>query len=620
MKTITAQDFVNTYGQDSFKGFQPLSIPIQKPSLGQRIQSDITSAGEKVTSAIQGTDQYSGQGSLRRGVEATAAAFNAIPAVAIEVLPEPVRTGLGKIGEKFSSAISSLGAKIADIPGFQKWVNENPKAAAALEEVAGITGASGQIAGDILFVQGVKTGAQKTVDTTKSITSSARSGTEKLINSSKELVKPTPTPEKALGEVIQGRKASDIAKGAEAFKAIDTEGVKTFGELGKRIDESIGKLSNNVDDYLAQDPTSIPLKDLVTKTTSGSGKVIERNFVSTALDNLKELYAKTADDVAQADIEDLIAKANTSGLTRLEVNDISRLYNTEFGSKAFSKIGDPLTSVNAQMYENIRSGLKDVARKGMGGTEAAATDKIISSLYNTKDLVSKTTAAVQKLEQRISERGLLEKVGHAVSKYGDIVTGGSIRGFVSGLLPRGAGYKVMNALDLEEKLRSNLDIINKALKAPTDAAIINATEELAKASTKTQGIKTAIGAASTVANESSQSQVKPTQSSEPQIDKENAQEIADMAMGFGPGAALGIERAGASVLTKIASKIHPEDIGVMRDITDLIAREYRPSVKESNALQLAARRIWEHYLPDFEAPKTLRGVANGFGRILDYVK
>lgn len=586
-----------------------------EPGFIERAGERISEAGGQVEKAISGTGEFEGQSPLRRGVEATAAAFDAIPAVATEALPKPARTGLEKVGEALSGAVKFLGDKIGNIPAVQKWVTEHPQAATALEEVAGISSAGGRIAGDVLLAEGVKTGAQKTVDTANK----ARTGTVNLIGRSKELIKPTPTPEKAAGEVIQGRTPTDTRKGVEALRNVDTEGVNTFAELEKRINKSIGDLSGKVDEHLGQDPTPIPLQNLVTKTTSGSGRVVERNFVSTAIEHLKELYAKTADDVAKADIDDLAAKANTSGLTRLEVNDISRLYNTEFGEKAFGKLGDPLTSVNAQMYENIRSGLKDVARKGMGGAEAAATDKVISALYNTKGLIKKNAAAVQKLQQRIAERGLLEKVGHAVSKYGDILSGGSIRGFIGGLLPRGAGYKVLNALDLEERLRGNLEIINKALNAADDAAVITATKELAQSLGQP---KTAMsGATATNFNESSQEQVRPSESKGGQIDEEQAKSAADMAMNFGPGgAALGIEKAGAKVLSKIASRIHPEDAGVMRDITDLVAREYQPSVKEANRLELDARRLWEHYFPDFEAPKTLRGVSNAFGRVLDLVK
>ena len=474
--------FLDSFGQS-------IGIAVKQPNALERVGNVIEQQGRTVQEAISGEGEFAGRSDIRRGFEAAGAAATAIPAVAVAAAPEPVRTVLGKAGEVFTNVINFLGEKVGSIPAITKWVEQNPEAARNLEEIAGTTKAAGDISSTILLAQGAASGAQKAVDVGSkgvqkagqviaSTIDKARPATKALYERSSEIIKPTPTPAKAMGEVLQAKKPL-TTKDVQAFKNIDTTKVKTYADLKGQVDESIAKLSGQVDDYLAQDPTVVPLSKLVTRTTSGSGRVIERNFVETAIGHLKELYTTAADDVARADIDDLLAKAQTTGLTRLEVNDISRLYNSEFGSKAFSKVtGEPLTSVNAQAYENIRSGLKDVARKGMGGAEAAATDKIISSLYNVKDLVTKNVAAVQRLQQRIAERGLVEKVGYIAAKYGDILTGGSLRGFIGGLLPRGAGYKIMNALDLEERLAKNLEIIRKAIESGADDIIIKATKQL----------------------------------------------------------------------------------------------------------------------------------------------
>ena len=68
------------------------------------------------------------------------------------------------------------------------------------------------------------------------------------------------------------------------------------------------------------------------------------------------------------------------------------------------------------------------------------------------------------MAEKIQERGLLERVGYKAAKVADILTGGSLRGIMGGILPRGVGYKVMNALDLEGVLQRNLNIIQNALK------------------------------------------------------------------------------------------------------------------------------------------------------------
>lgn len=292
-----------------------------------------------------------------------------------------------------------------------------------------------------------------------------------VVEKGKQLITPPKTKEQALGQIAQG-KAEDVKPLEVALRTMDTTGVQTFQELQGKISETIPTIAKQVDNELAKDIGIYKPKDLTIKGKTQGGKEVSTDYLSRALGNLSELYRKTGDNVALGNVNELIAKTNKTGLTRKEVNDISRTYGIEFGSKAFNKLGDPLTSVNAQAFENTRKGLKQVARQGLGGKEAQALDAKLSALYDTKKLIDKNVEAVNKLQQRINERGLVEKVGHFVAKYLDLVTGGSIRGFVGGLLPRGAGYKVMNALDIETALRKNLDIVEEALKKKTDEELI----------------------------------------------------------------------------------------------------------------------------------------------------
>jgi len=308
----------------------------------------------------------------------------------------------------------------------------------------------------------------------------AKSGsraTSNLINNAKSVIKSDKvqnfiTPKKgvsdAAGEILQG-KPTDVSKGVKALSTIDINGVKTYADLGNKVNESIKGLSRVVDEELGKDLTTTKLIDLTTELKTKSGNTVKTNYVDTALKHLKEMYQKTGDIQGAANIDELVTTANTQGLTKLDINNIARVYNVEFGSKAFGKLDEPLTSVNAQLYETIRTGVKNKARQGIGGDAAKAADKTISDLYSTKRLVDKNTEAVNKLKQKISERGAFEKAGYLVSKYADVLTGGSIRGFVGGILPRGAGYKTMNALDLEQRLSSNLEIIKRAQGAKTPA-------------------------------------------------------------------------------------------------------------------------------------------------------
>ena len=290
-------------------------------------------------------------------------------------------------------------------------------------------------------------------------------------------VSPEPTAIEAAGQVLQGQ-TKNIKQGIKAISDLDISKVSTFADLSKEMESKIGSLAKTVDSELAKDTSSYRLKQLAVKEVSKSGKKITTDYVSNALAHLQELYNSTGDSVAKQDVIDLIKKAQTEGLTRLEVNDISRVYGQEFGQKAFNKLGEPLTSINAQKFENTRKGLKVVARQGIGGKEATAADKAISDLYDTKRLVDKNVEAVNKLKQKIQKQGILAKAGHAITKYADILSGGSIRGIIGGLLPRGVGYKVMNALDLEDVLSKNLNIIQKAVDSSNDEEITKLLDSL----------------------------------------------------------------------------------------------------------------------------------------------
>lgn len=183
--------------------------------------------------------------------------------------------------------------------------------------------------------------------------------------------------QEALGQVLQGE-IDDISKGAEALKSLDLKGITKYSQLSERISGKISKLAQEVDTVLEKDQTLRKAADLTTEMKTKSGKIVKDNYISKALNHLSELYDKTGDVAAKAEIDEVIGKANTDGLSVKEINDIARTYGQEFSSKAFNKVGDALTSVNSQMYENTRKGLKALARNTIGGTEAKAKDELIS--------------------------------------------------------------------------------------------------------------------------------------------------------------------------------------------------------------------------------------------------
>lgn len=258
----------------------------------------------------------------------------------------------------------------------------------------------------------------------------------------------------AVGQIVQG-KTKDIVKAKRALSDIDAEGIKTYDDLSQRLNEKISSIAKAQDQEFAKtNPNPQPLDSYTTQIKVGN-KVQQVNFVTDALNQLDELYKTTKDYEKSLQVEGLIEKAESEGLTIQEVNQIARTYGTEFGQKAFRR-GEPLTTVNAQTYENVRSGVKQAARDAMPNEVTKTLDGKIGDLIETKRLVDNMVEKVNGLSQKIQERPLGQKIGGAAANVLDTVSGGTLRGFISKLVPRNVGFKTLNSLDLQEMLPANL--------------------------------------------------------------------------------------------------------------------------------------------------------------------
>lgn len=286
--------------------------------------------------------------------------------------------------------------------------------------------------------------------------------------------------EDTIGNIIGGKKSADIPLAKTAFSAIDTTGVKTREELSERLAKGIEKNSQLVDQELLKDTNVYSLQDLAIKKADKAGNEIATDYVGESLKNLDELYGAIGDDVAKSNINLLIEKATTEGLTRKEVNDIARLYSEEFGSKAFSKKGDALTSINAQKFANVRTGVKEAARGGVGGKESQALDRVTTAMYNTKRLVDAGVEGVNNLKRRVQDRNIMQKLGRGAVNMIDAFTGGFVKSAVAAALPSNAGLKTLNWLDLENKLAKDLKILQKAEGITDDSKLIKFLNETAK--------------------------------------------------------------------------------------------------------------------------------------------
>jgi hypothetical protein len=296
-------------------------------------------------------------------------------------------------------------------------------------------------------------------------------------------LKNVPTNEDTIGKIIQGQ-TDDIPLAQKALSSIDTTGVKTREELAVKLKDAMTKQMGIVDTELAKDPRLVSLDNFAIRQTNKAGQEVKTDFISEAFTNLDELYQSTGDDLSRSNLNLLKDKAVKEGLTHQEVNNIARMYSEEFGAKAFNKIGDPLTSVNAQKFENVRTGLKQAARGGLGfGKEAAQADRLYYAMENTNKLINKGIEGVNKLQQRVKERTFLEKGGRTVMNVINTLSGGFLKGAASSVFPSNVGLKTLNWLDLEKSLSKDLEFINKANSIKDDSALLKFLQE------KSKGIK-----------------------------------------------------------------------------------------------------------------------------------
>jgi hypothetical protein len=288
-------------------------------------------------------------------------------------------------------------------------------------------------------------------------------------------LKEVQTIDDTIGKIIQGTPDErNIAK--KALSQIDTKGVKTYKDLTSVLDNKINTVSTKLDDVLETTSTETRrLSELTRKMKVGETEV-EHNFVDDALRQLDDFYAKTNSIEKKTAIENLIKKAETEGLSVKEINDIAKLHGQDLSG--YNASGELASGLSKQSAENTRMGVKTTAREIFGSEEYKLADKEISNLIKTRDLVKDMSLSVNKLEQKIQERGFGEKVGRLVFKVANTFTGGGLKGFVESAIPRGQGYKTLNALDLEKILSSNLKKVNKALNAKTEKDIVNILEDM----------------------------------------------------------------------------------------------------------------------------------------------
>lgn len=388
--------------------------------------------------------------------------------------------------DSIKNTVSSAAQKIMELPDVQDFLSkyeaikkEDPEKARNIVALA----EGGEFLLNFAGLKMAKDAVKPAVQTAKSVAEAGVQATREGVSAAadatlgaakktgafmKEGFQPTPTYDKALGEVSRA-KPDDLPNFERALSVVDgITDVKTSAELRQKFKDAIPELSRRVDEELMKDTGVYSLEDLKLVQPTKSGKEVKTDFVSRAIEGLQDLYTKLGDDVNKSEVDELAQRAREVGLTRKEVNDLARAYNVEYGNKAFTTTGDIKQGFNAQLYESTRKGLKDVARGGLGGDEAKALDRDLSALYDADRVMEKTVNAVNDMQQRIEAKGWVGKAVRTSFEALDLYSGGLLRAVRDTMLARGSAQKLQNVLELEARLQKNLEVINKALKAKTE--------------------------------------------------------------------------------------------------------------------------------------------------------
>lgn len=256
---------------------------------------------------------------------------------------------------------------------------------------------------------------------------------------------------------------SDIAPALEALKNIDTKWVASYKDLSEILEARGKNYMELVDENLLKDTRKLKPKDTTVTTTVWNTTVTQTPIVK-GITQLEELYSSIDDPTNLARIKELNTKFKNEWLSLKELNDVAREYNSVFKAKAFSKLWDPLTSVNAQAYENNRKAMKEFVRSQLPDDTTKLLDKQYSNIASTKQLVDKMVEKVNSLSQKINKRWTIENIARGIGRAVDIASFGWVRWLLTSFLPSNIGNKVLNSIDLEDALKSSLKKLDTIVK------------------------------------------------------------------------------------------------------------------------------------------------------------
>lgn len=410
-------------------------------TLGQRNDATLNQSGEDVYNAITGQGSYSGQSSIRRGVEATASAFSTIPKLAYNFLPKFARDYIDKAGQGMSDGIANPkpGSLIGDLnnnPSYQKFATNLPENG-FLKETLGTAQSLGDISGTILAAEGGVKTLQKGVNLTKSKINTAKSTVNTLSNriipkqspdvKINEMISPKMTPKQAQiaqseGRLYQGKEPTLFKAGTEDKVATSdktfnaTQTIKNTipdaakmkpSELYTAVDNKIAETAKN----LRPQMESTPIKPETTQKLNDDWQNIKKSQMENAPATEEPNVLKR-----QKKFEELLKKSGSA--SHADLWDTRINYDNSVPNSV--KKANSMSSESLQLQKDEWLQNRDILNKaindntfGMGETSQKAF-RDMSNLYEAKtNLTSKAKvneAQISKVNQFLKNNPKTAKV------------------------------------------------------------------------------------------------------------------------------------------------------------------------------------------------------------------
>lgn len=498
---------------------RPQQTMIPKPQ--SELRQDLSQTVQGISNAIQKRgQQYADvqtreQGLGSRVLQSGGAGLGAIADVSGELFKGGVKAVLSQEDEeRVKGALSNAIQSVYAVPQIKEFVDAteekrqelkttNPEAyqnIAALADIVNgllsVTGAgvgakgASQVVGKLDEV--ITTGSQQVATKAPQVLAQTQEVISDVVEQTKNIKIPTIKPnqvkaEQALAQVVNSRATNptrlgfDIRQAKQALSNIDIDTSKPFSykELTDSLGDQVRFLSEKQDEILSTSPQVFKLKDLTEKVKLADGSTVTISPVKTSIDELKDFYSATNSTSKLKTIVELEQKLKKGELTAKDINDLARMHGADL--TGFNANGQLASGLSKQAAENTRKDLKRLLREKFNDPISKEIDAVLASTINTQKLVARMAADVQKLQQKLKNRNLMEKLGAGAAQVFDLATFGTAKGFIAKLLPSNVGIKTLNSLDLEKQLQKNLKTIQEALKATDDKTITTKVKEFLEA-------------------------------------------------------------------------------------------------------------------------------------------